>query len=566
MKKRVVCLVLAMCMVMSGCSFDLSKVTGEKEEEKLLETEVVTPQMGNILVMGEFMGTLEPEEQTSVAAKMSGEITETFFEEGDYVEKGDVLFTLNDEAAKLQLESAQNTYQSAVSGATQQVAGIDVQRASNANTVASADESIKSVLNNCDQLSDTYNDLQNQINDMEDNKDDLREGMEAAQKYYEKLSKANTMIGKLTSLANEYAEAAAVDPNSDEAIALKAEYNGYYSQITGGGYTDDPAAPHYSEYNAYIADCTGNPTITIDSLGTEMTTAKGNASSASSAYSSVENGINSLETQKDNINNSKQSAATAYNQAVRGKALAEKNSQYYENYTAPGTQQSAAITMKTAQLGVDSAQLQLDYTKVTAPVSGVIESKNVDKFGMAQAGMAAYVITNKDNMVANFKVSESVMKTLRENQEVTVERNGNTYQGYISEIPVNLDAQSGLFNIKAIVNGNASELISGTSVKVTTGTDHVENSMMIPIDCVYYEGAKAYVYTVESGVMRKNYVTVGIFDDTNIEVIDGINAQSQVVTSWSSQYRDGLEVDIKGDVSANSITEEPKSVSDDTAE
>lgn len=562
MKKKAVCVMLAMSMVLTACGTE----TATEEAAADIVAEVTKPEMGSIQVMGEFMGTLEPEEETSVAAKMSGEITETFFEVGDHVEKGDVLFTLNDEAAKLQLETAQNTYQSAVSGATQQVAGIDLQRANNDNTVATADESIKSVLNNCDYLSDTSNDIQNQINDMEDNKSDLEKAMDSANSYLKKVSTVNTMIGKLTSLADEYAAAAAVDPNSEEAQRLKAEYNGYFSQITGGSTTDDPSAPHYSEYNSYIAEKTGNPTLTIDSLAGELTTAKGNANSASSAYSSLESGINSLESQKDNLNNSKQTAATSYSQAVRGRDLAQKSADYYNNYTAPGTQTSAAITMKTAELGVESAQLQLDYTKVTAPVSGTIESKNVDQFGMAQAGAAAYVITNKDNMIVNFKVSETVMKTLKENQEVIIDRNGTEYKGYISEIPLTLDAASGLFKIKAIVESNSAELISGTSVKITTGTDHVENSMMIPIDAVYYEGEKAYVYTVEGSIMKKTYVTVGIFDDTNIEIVEGLNADSQVVTSWSSQYRDGLEVVTNQGVSGNSAVSNNETVSSDTAE
>lgn len=542
MKKRLLCTLLAVSLVMTACGQKAQETSAEAEEVSVVEAK--KPVMGDITVSGEFMGVLEPQEETSVIAKMSGEVTETFFKEGDHVEAGDILFTLDDTAAKLQLETAQATYQTASVGLANSEGSIDMQRTNAENTLKTADESIRTVLDACDTLSDSYNDVENQINDMEDNKDDLQKAAKQAESYYKKVSKVSSVISKCNSIASQYAaEVAANGPDSEEAKALKAQFLGYFNEVTGGNTNDvDPAASHSAEYNAYIASVTGNPILTVEGLAAELSSAKNGMDSANNALSSLESGINSLESQKDTINNSKRSTATSYDQAVRGRDIAQKSLDYYNNYTAPGSIATAQASLQQAKVGVDSAQLQLDYTKVTAPVSGTIESFDVEKFDMAQAGAPVVVITNKDNMVVNFKVSEKVMKSLKEGQAVTVERNGNTYQGTISEIPLNIDAQSGLFQIKAVVNGGGGDLISGTSVKVTTDTEQVKNALTIPVDAVYYDSENAFVYVVEDGVVRKAFVETGIFDNENMEIVSGLSAESVVVTSWSSELRDGLEV------------------------
>jgi hypothetical protein len=104
------------------------------------------------------------------------------------------------------------------------------------------------------------------------------------------------------------------------------------------------------------------------------------------------------------------------------------------------------------------------------------------------------------------------------------------------------------------VNQGGEQLVSGTTAKVTTQTQFSEKTLMIPIDAVYYDSSKAFTYVVKDGVVKKLYIEIGVFDDKNMEVISGISADDKVVCSWSSELRDGLEVQTK-EVSANSVEE-----------
>ena len=71
--------------------------------------------------------------------------------------------------------------------------------------------------------------------------------------------------------------------------------------------------------------------------------------------------------------------------------------------------------------------MQLENYTLTSPISGVIEQKNVDEFGMVSAGNPVYVISNKDSLTVTFYVSEAVKNQLVTGEKITLERSGETF-------------------------------------------------------------------------------------------------------------------------------------------
>ena len=157
--------------------------------------------------------------------------------------------------------------------------------------------------------------------------------------------------------------------------------------------------------------------------------------------------------------------------------------------------------------------------------------------GIAGSSNPAYTIANENMMTVTFQVSEAVKNTL------TVERGTTSYAGSITEIGVAVNQQTGLFQIKAAVNANGSDLPSGVSVKLTTDTYHTNDSaVLIPYDAVYYDNTGSYVYLSVDGKAVKTYVTTDLFDDTQISVTEGIQPGDTVITSWSPKLMNGVEV------------------------
>lgn len=518
----ILCIIIS-TFLLSGCGAAdtaASLVSGE-EDTALLEVDTVNPLVTDIAVEGEYVGVLEYENQVAVVPMLNGEVTATYFEEGDYVEEGDLLFTIDDEAYRLQLQNAQIAYQQAQSGIDSQLGQLQVGRDSAVNTVSSAQEGIS-------QIQDSYDYFNSQLADLDESKADLAEDRaEMKEDLLEVRDQISDLEDSIGSMQNQYNE-------------LYAKYQAARLQFAGG----DPSITQET-LDLMAEQC--------DQLSNALSMARSTLSGLESAEKQIDNAIAQYDSSMDQIDSSKESIIYQrdnldYNmeQALRGEQLAQEQLNYYDNYTIPSAEASATTTLQQAQLGIDSARLQLNYTQVTAPVSGTILSKNVEELGIAQMGYAAYVIVSDDGAIASFGVPESTYRMLSLGQAVSVERNGVVYDGNIVEMPLQVNPQTGLFTIKAAVKGDTEQLIMGTSVKVTLAVKHAEDTLTIPIDCVYYESGESYTYVLEGNIVRKVSIETGLYDDVNIQVLSGITEDTPVITTWSSDLRDGLEVRVSG--------------------
>ena len=104
-----------------------------------------------------------------------------------------------------------------------------------------------------------------------------------------------------------------------------------------------------------------------------------------------------------------------------------------------------------------------------------------------------------------------------------------------------VDQNTGLFLVKGSID-TTDTLYTGSTVKIIATTQKVDNTVIIPLASVYYEAGKPYVFLYESGQAKKTAIQTGIFNDTSVQVTEGLATNSSLITSWSSQLRDGAKV------------------------
>ena len=445
--KYIISLALCAGLLFTGCG-------GSGQEQEAVSAVLVDAQAagrGTLVLSNQFVGTISPEESVYIIPLAQGTVTDTFYEVGDEVKEGDVLFKIDDSMAKLQLDQAKLSYASAQQQAdsvlTTQQESTNLQLDSNYSSAFQA-----------------YQTLQLQYYDTLDAK-------EKAEDAYDKMNKAIKDYKKLLPDATV---------ENDETLAKMTKQ--FEELKTARKQLRDAFA-----------------TLTVQ-------------------YEAAERTLNTLEATKE---------------LTQGDALDD-------------TKEQLGTSLQLAKLGVESAELALSYYQVTTPISGKVIAKNVEVNGMATSASYAYVIAGEDTMTVTFQVSESIMNTLQQGQKVMIERNGAEFEGVITEIGNAVNMQTGLFQIKAAVHANGTQLPSGVSVKITSDTYTAKDQILVPYDAVYYESQGGrYVYTVQNGYAVKTYVNTGIFDDNSMEIIDGISEGDIVITSWSPRLIDGVEVDAK---------------------
>lgn len=251
-----------------------------------------------------------------------------------------------------------------------------------------------------------------------------------------------------------------------------------------------------------------------------------------------------VESAKNSMDSAQLKLAEAQSDLSRMQILyngGDLSDQEYEKYTN---------TLKSAQLSYDSAKLnydrQVEYSTITAPIAGRIESCDVEVYDRISQSSQLCVIAGEGDSRITFYVTQRMMKNLKEGDTLTVTKNSTSYNGWISEISSMVDESTGLFKVKAELE-NTDELAIGSTVKINLVTDRAENAMLIPVDAVYYSGGDAYVYLYEDGVAKMTQIQVGLYDSDYAEVISGLNADDLVVSTWSSNLYEGAKIRLKDD-------------------
>lgn len=216
--------------------------------------------------------------------------------------------------------------------------------------------------------------------------------------------------------------------------------------------------------------------------------------------------------------------------------------------------------VKSAQIQYDGAKLaydmQVEYSNITAPISGVVESVDMDIHDLVSQQNLICVISGEGSKAISFAVTERVAAGISNGDEIRVEKNGSDYTGTITEVSTMVDAATGLFKVKAsVADGDA--LATGTSIKLYVISDKAENAMILPVDAIYYADGDAFVYTYDSGLVHKVPVTTGISDAERIEILSGLTMEDQVITTWSPELYEGAPVELVNDAAGTVKTEEP---------
>lgn len=304
----------------------------------------------------------------------------------------------------------------------------------------------------------------------------------------------------------EYLKAKAPFDATRELIAA-----GYSPADIGEGRMDSSVASYASQIASLKSQAA--------TLESNLKSMDGNIESAQTAQSTTADTIDYYE---DNLKN----AQIQYG---------IQNGQAYQDTAATLANQIAS-----SDIGIASARMQLDNYVLTAPISGTIEQKNVDDFGMVSAGNPVYVISNKDSMTITFYVSEAVKNHLAPGQSITLERNGQTCDAAITQVGQSVDPKTSLFEVKAAAEG--SSLANGVTVKITADTYRAQDVLLIPYDAVYFEGDTAYVYCVEGDTAVRTQVQTGTYNEDQIEITEGLTEEDVVIRSWSPQLTDGAKV------------------------
>ncbi|WP_093139252.1 efflux RND transporter periplasmic adaptor subunit [Pseudoxanthomonas sp. GM95] len=191
------------------------------------------------------------------------------------------------------------------------------------------------------------------------------------------------------------------------------------------------------------------------------------------------------------------------------------------------------------------ARLELSYTTVVAPISGVVASRSIKPGNFVQINTPIIRIVDRSRLEATLNVPERELATLRAGQPVTLLADalpGKGFTGKVDRVAPVVDAGSGTFRVVCAFSGDT-QLQAGMFGRLRIEYDHRADALVIPRAALLDDGDPA-VYLVRGGKAVRTAVEPGYIDGAWVEIRKGLKAGDAVVTAGKVALRDGSAVTV----------------------
>jgi RND family efflux transporter MFP subunit len=189
---------------------------------------------------------------------------------------------------------------------------------------------------------------------------------------------------------------------------------------------------------------------------------------------------------------------------------------------------------------------QIVDSRITAPVSGIISTKNIEQGEFANPGAALAKIVDISTLKATVLVNEQNVYQLKNGQNVTIETDilpGKTLKGEISFISPSGDAAHN-YAVEVQLKNQQVQLKAGTFIRVNFNLQNNQDVLQIP-KVALVEGTKnPYIYTVENGLAKMRKLVLGREIGDNIEVVQGLQPNEQVIVNGQINLVEGSLVEV----------------------
>lgn len=524
-KKRWIKILIILLVAVVAAAFILRACISGKETMSAMSESVYryeTVSRRDISQTLSYSGSLEPADSYEVTSLVTGEILDAPFEEGDVLEEGALLYSIdpsdaqtNIDKAELSLEQAQMNYDRAL----ESMENLTV-TAPKSGTIVSLDVEVG---------------------------DDVQAGQQIGT-----LRDSGTM--ELT-IPFHSADAANISVGDTASVTVDGSFETLTGTVTQVGAVDE--ALEGGAVARYVTIDVQNPGA-LSASSTASATINGAACSASGTFA-----YKAEATITAQASGEVASISAGEGQWVeKGAAIVTLSSTELQN-----SLRSSEISLEDSKLSLENVQEQLENYQITSPISGTVIKKNY-KAGdnlSANSTTAGSLCTIYDlsYLTMTLNVDELDISSIQVGQKVSITADaveGKAFEGEVTSISVQGTTADGVTTYPVTIRIDETEgLLPGMNVDAQIVVESVSQVLSVPTSAVQRgnrvlvsvdsEAGKAALAAQEQEASNgepaadssvpEGYVyaevTLGLSDDSYIEILDGLAEGDEIAYANSAQ-------------------------------
>jgi len=194
---------------------------------------------------------------------------------------------------------------------------------------------------------------------------------------------------------------------------------------------------------------------------------------------------------------------------------------------------TAGINYENAKTTVENAKLQLDKTRIVAPIDGVIvDLPYYTQSTQIETGSIIVKIMDYQLMYMDVQLPEKYISVIKKGQIVKLTNYTipeDTIIGFISQLSPAINADTRTFKGNISINNPKYLLRPGMFVKADIVTNHKDSVIVIPKSIILSRQRGKTVFIIDRGVAVERIIETGLENITDIEITSGLTKNERVV-------------------------------------
>ena len=215
---------------------------------------------------------------------------------------------------------------------------------------------------------------------------------------------------------------------------------------------------------------------------------------------------------------------------------------------------SDAGIVEADQANVETAAINLGYTRIVSPVNGRAGLRQMDIGNIVQAGQSTgiVVVTELSPMSVVFTVPEDNISQImgRVSQGASLEVDAwdrsQTVQiasGKLATLDNVVDPTTGTVKLRAMFDNTDNKLFPSQFVNVRLLVDTLQNQTVVPVAAVQRGAGGTFVFIVNPDkTVNQRAVKLGIQDGDKVAILGGLKPGDTVVVDGADRLRDGSDI------------------------
>ncbi len=505
--KRIAAAALAAALtVCMGCGKTEEEPAEEENTLSGTAVEVVEAELNEMRAEYSLTGKIGAVNEVQVIPLLAGQVKTLNVDEGDRVSNGQTLFTVDTSSVTSTLSALRQSYNSTKTATDKSIQNAELAVTNAQSSVDQAKRSLNQALLGVDSAKRTVENARNGVAQANRAVEQAMRGVESAN-----AAVNNAQIG-----VDQAQEA------SDNAHALFE---------VGAAAEQDVTKADQALEQAKTA---------LESARRGVVDAESAQANAQAAVTQAQSSVADAEAGVVNANKTVEDARAGVTSAQRGVSSAQA--------TAAQARAQQTASLAQIQASIDQINAQAELGTVKAPCAGTVTAVNIKRGSVASSAQPAVVIAEGGDVEVKVSVAEDVFTNIRAGDEASVSISSVSEEpltGRVGTLPVSANAQTSLYDVTVDIPSSSTKPQIGAFATVTFYTDRREDTIAIPTEAILTgDNDEKFIFVADGDTAARIVVETGLVNDTDTEIVSGLNEGDLVVVKGQSYLSDGALIRI----------------------